>query len=171
MVIKVKVSDVAKDFGKSNKEIINILGDYCGVPLKKANTVLEENELNILFDKLTQDHSVKNFDAYFSNGKKSDGNAKKSGNSSTKKIENKKHQSQAFNHCTEVHPAVLVIPVMLFSWLTISGQRMICRIAIHRHRPLTCVDMMRQLAVESEPAIYLCSVCCTVAHYNDTVGS
>lgn len=95
MVIKVKVSDVAKDFGKSNKEIINILGDYCGVPLKKANTVLEENELNILFDKLTQDHSVKNFDAYFSNGKKSDGNAKKSGNSSTKKIENKKHQSQA----------------------------------------------------------------------------
>lgn len=95
MVIKVKVSDVAKDFGKSNKEIINILGDYCGVPLKKANTVLEENELNILFDKLTQDHSVKNFDAYFSNGKKSDGNVKKSGNSSTKKIENKKHQSQA----------------------------------------------------------------------------
>ncbi|HBN38378.1 MAG TPA: translation initiation factor IF-2, partial [Ruminococcaceae bacterium] len=73
----------------------NILGDYCGVPLKKANTVLEENELNILFDKLTQDHSVKNFDAYFSNGKKSDGNVKKSGNSSTKKIENKKHQSQA----------------------------------------------------------------------------
>lgn len=95
MVIKVKVSDVAKDFGKSNKEIINILGDYCGVPLKKANTVLEENELNILFDKLTQDHSVKNFDAYFSNGKKSDGNAKKSGNSSSKKTENKKHQSQA----------------------------------------------------------------------------
>lgn len=95
MVIKVKVSDVAKDFGKSNKEIINILGDYCGVPLKKANTVLEENELNILFDKLTQDHSVKNFDAYFSNGKKSDGNAKKSNNTATKKIENKKHQSQA----------------------------------------------------------------------------
>ena len=95
MVIKVKVSDVAKDFGKSNKEIINILGDYCGVPLKKANTVLEENELNILFDKLTQDHSVKNFDAYFSNGKKSDGNSKKISNSSTKKTENKKHQSQA----------------------------------------------------------------------------
>lgn len=95
MVIKVKVSDVAKDFGKSNKEIINILGDYCGVPLKKANTVLEENELNILFDKLTQDHSVKNFDAYFSNGKKSDGNTKKSSNASTKKTENKKHQSQA----------------------------------------------------------------------------
>ncbi len=95
MVIKVKVSDVAKDFGKSNKEIINILGDYCGVPLKKANTVLEENELNILFDKLTQDHSVKNFDAYFSNGKKSDGNAKKSSNASSKKTENKKHQSQA----------------------------------------------------------------------------
>ena len=36
MVIKVKVSDVAKDFGKSNKEIIDLLGDYCGGPAKKS---------------------------------------------------------------------------------------------------------------------------------------
>lgn len=35
MVIKVKVSDVAKDFGKSNKEIIELLGDYCDGPAKK----------------------------------------------------------------------------------------------------------------------------------------
>lgn len=94
MVIKVKVSDVAKDFGKSNKDIINILSDYCEGPAKKANTVLEENELNILFDKLTMDNSVKNFDAYFSNSKKNDANAKKQGGSS-KKTDNKKHQSQA----------------------------------------------------------------------------
>ena len=47
MVIKVKVSDVAKDFGKSNKEIIELLDKYCGGPAKKASTVLEENELNI----------------------------------------------------------------------------------------------------------------------------
>ena len=37
MVIKVKVSDVAKDFGKSNKEIIELLGDYCDGPAKKAS--------------------------------------------------------------------------------------------------------------------------------------
>lgn len=94
MVVKVRVSDVAKDFGKTNKEIINILSDYCGVPLKKANTVLEEKELNIIFDKLTLDNSVKSFDNYFSTGKKSSAQPKKQ-NSSNKKTENKKHQSQA----------------------------------------------------------------------------
>ena len=42
MVIKVKVSDVARDFGKTNKEIIEILSQYCGGAAKKAGTVLEE---------------------------------------------------------------------------------------------------------------------------------
>ena len=68
MVIKVKVSDVAKDFGKSNKEIIELLDKYCGGPAKKASTVLEENELNILFDKITIQNRVKSFDAYFKSG-------------------------------------------------------------------------------------------------------
>lgn len=96
MVIKVKVSDVAKDFGKTNKDIINILGNYCEGSAKKANTVLEENELNILFDKLTQDNSVESFDEYFSmadSGEKKP--AQKKQNTSVKKPENKKHQSQA----------------------------------------------------------------------------
>lgn len=65
MVIKVKVSDVAKDFGKTNKEIIEILSEYCGGTPKKAGTVLEEDELNVLFDKITLDNSVKSLDAYF----------------------------------------------------------------------------------------------------------
>lgn len=96
MVIKVKVSDVAKDFGKTNKDIINILSNYCEGSAKKANTVLEENELNILFDKLTQDNSVDSFDEYFSmadSGEKKP--AQKKQNTSVKKPENKKHQSQA----------------------------------------------------------------------------
>lgn len=97
MVIKVKVSDIAKDFGKSNKEIINILGEYCDGPAKKANTVLEEKELNILFEKLTSDNSVKSFDNYFSAGKKSDDKKKQRSNKSDsdKKPSNKKHQNQA----------------------------------------------------------------------------
>lgn len=96
MVIKVKVSDVAKDFGKTNKDIINILGSYCEGPAKKANTVLDENELNVLFDKLTQDNSVDNFDEYFSMAAGAEKKAaqKKQG-ASAKKQENKKHQSQA----------------------------------------------------------------------------
>lgn len=96
MVIKVKVSDVAKDFGKTNKDIINILSNYCEGSAKKANTVLEENELNILFDKLTQDNSVESFDEYFSmadSGEKKP--AQKKQNTFVKKPENKKHQSQA----------------------------------------------------------------------------
>ncbi len=71
MVIKVKVSDIAKDFGKQNKEVIEILSQYCEGPAKKQSTVLTEDELNILIDKITQDNSVKNFDAYFSGKKKS----------------------------------------------------------------------------------------------------
>lgn len=35
MVIKFKVSDVAKDFGKNNKDIINILSEYCDGPAKR----------------------------------------------------------------------------------------------------------------------------------------
>ena len=104
MVIKFKVSDVAKDFGKNNKDIINILSEYCDGPAKKANTVLEENELNILFDKLTADNSVESFDNYFNSAKKSDKkktNDKKnesanvSKDNKEKKDENKKHKNQA----------------------------------------------------------------------------
>ena len=95
MVIKVKVSDVAKDFGKTNKDIISILSNYCEGK-KTANTVLEENELNIIFEKLTQDNSVKSFDSYFNSGKKAD-NTKKAPKKphERKKTGNKKHENQA----------------------------------------------------------------------------
>ena len=104
MVIKFKVSDVAKDFGKNNKDIINILSEYCDGPAKKANTVLEENELNILFDKLTSDNSVESLDNYFNSAKKSDKKKTKdsknesanvSKDNKEKKDENKKHKNQA----------------------------------------------------------------------------
>lgn len=104
MVIKFKVSDVAKDFGKNNKDIINILSEYFDGPAKKANTVLEENELNILFDKLTADNSVESLDNYFNSAKKSDKKKTKdsknesanvSKDNKEKKDENKKHKNQA----------------------------------------------------------------------------
>lgn len=92
MVIKVKVSDVAKDFGKENKEIIGILAEHCNGK-KTANTVLEEEELNILFEKITQSNSVSSFDSYFEAGKKaSEGKPKKE---APKKTDNKKRQNQA----------------------------------------------------------------------------
>ncbi len=93
MVIKVKVSDVAKDFGKTNKDIIGILANFCEGK-KTANTVLEEDELNKLFDKLTQDNSVENFDAYFANRQRKNTKVQKK-SAPAKKTENKKRQNQA----------------------------------------------------------------------------
>ena len=103
MVIKVKVSEVAKDFGKQSKEIIELLSKYCEGPAKKSSSTLEENELNIIFDKLTQDNSVKNFDKYFGSTKKNKSVDKKPNQKKTKKpidsekeaAKNKKRQSQA----------------------------------------------------------------------------
>jgi translation initiation factor IF-2 len=94
MVIKTKVSDVAKDLGKSNKEIINILSEFCAGPAKKANTVLEEDELNLLFEKITHDHSVKSLDSYF-NKENSKGNKPEKKQNQKKVDNNKKHQNQA----------------------------------------------------------------------------
>ncbi|MDO4363511.1 MAG: translation initiation factor IF-2 [Clostridia bacterium] len=101
MVIKIKVSDVAKDFGKQNKEIIEVLDQYCEGPAKKAATALSEDELNILFDKLTQDNSVSNFDSYFAQ-KKAAPKKKQAPKKEAKKevdpkdeAKNKKRQSQA----------------------------------------------------------------------------
>lgn len=97
MVIKIKVSDIAADFGKSNKDIITLLSDYCEGPAKKANTVLEEEELNIVLDKLTTDSSVESLDAYFAQGRSTQKKSapKKKEAPADKKPENKKHQSQA----------------------------------------------------------------------------
>ncbi len=64
MMIKYRVSDVAKDFGVSGKEVIELLSKYFE-PAKKSATALEENELDIVFEHYTQKFSVENFDEYF----------------------------------------------------------------------------------------------------------
>ena len=64
MMIKYRVHEVAKDLNVPNKEVLDILAKYVREP-KKHMTALEENELDIVFDKFTQDHAVKDFDAYF----------------------------------------------------------------------------------------------------------
>ena len=64
MVIKVKVSDVAAGFGIQNKEVLDLLAQ-CGAAKKSPSTVLEEGELNALFDRITKTHSVENFDKFY----------------------------------------------------------------------------------------------------------
>ena len=100
MVIKIKISEIAKDFGKQNKEIIEVLDQYCEGPAKKAATVLSEDELNILFDKMTQANSVESFDSYFAQKKpaeKKKETTKKAPKKEAPKddAKSKKHQSQA----------------------------------------------------------------------------
>ena len=95
MVIKVKVSDVAKDLGKQNKDIIELLSAYCDGPAKKAGTVLTENELNVVFDKITQENSVKNFDSYFASKKQDAKKESKKSKPANNSEKDKKRQSQA----------------------------------------------------------------------------
>ena len=64
MMIKYKVSDVAKDFGVQSKEIIAVLAEH-NMPGKKSATALEEKELDVIFEYYTQKHNTDNLDAYF----------------------------------------------------------------------------------------------------------
>ena len=57
MMIKYRVHDVAKDLDVPNKEVLDILGKYVKEP-KKHMTALEENELDIVCDRFTQDHAA-----------------------------------------------------------------------------------------------------------------
>ncbi len=99
MVInKIKVSDLAKDLGKQNKELIELLGEYCDGPAKKANTVLTDSELNVVFDLVTQKNSVENFDSYFATKKvkeKKDAPKKPKTDAKKNDSKSKKRESQA----------------------------------------------------------------------------
>ena len=64
MMIKYRVSDVAKDFGVTSKVIVELLAKYVQ-PAKKSATALEESELDIIFEHYTQKHNMDNLDAYF----------------------------------------------------------------------------------------------------------
>ena len=68
MMIKYRVHEVAKDFGDSNnKTVIDLLQKYTG-ETKKHMTALTENELDLVFEYYTQNHSVESFDEYFKQG-------------------------------------------------------------------------------------------------------
>lgn len=100
MVIKVKVSDVAAGFGVQNKEVLDLLSQ-CGTAKKSPSTVLEEGELNALFDRITKTHSVENFDKFYalrSNKPKSQASQQKKEKkpqSAGNTEKDKKRQSQA----------------------------------------------------------------------------
>ncbi len=68
MMNKYRVHEVAKDFDKPSKAVIDLLGEYFEEP-KKHMTALEEKELDVIFETFTQQNEVESFDAYFAMGK------------------------------------------------------------------------------------------------------
>ncbi len=69
MLTKIKVSEIAKDFGLQNKEVTDILARFFDDP-KKSQTALDTKELDVFCDVLTQENSVENFNAYFAAAQK-----------------------------------------------------------------------------------------------------
>ncbi len=62
--IKYRVRDVAKDFGRTAKEISDILTQYATAP-KNPMQALDEKELSILFEYLTQHNQVESIESIF----------------------------------------------------------------------------------------------------------
>ncbi len=61
---KIRVADIAKDFGMTPKEIADLLAAKAQVN-KKSASVLEEEELDLIFEVLTEQFAPENLDAYF----------------------------------------------------------------------------------------------------------
>ena len=94
MITKYKVNEVAKDFGLQNKDITETLAKFFDEP-KKSQTALDTKELDVLFDVLTQENSVSDFNAYFAMQKKEEKAPKKEAKKEPKKAENKETQKKA----------------------------------------------------------------------------
>ncbi len=92
MITKYKVGEVAKDFGLQNKEVIEILGKFYEEP-KKSQTALDTKELDVIFDVLTQENSVENFNAYFAMKKAEKKEEAPAQKKEEKKTEPKKEES------------------------------------------------------------------------------
>ena len=70
MINRYKISDLAKDFNMSSKDIIALVNSLTGEE-KKSSAVLIENEIAMVFDALTKQNAVKSFDEYFATGAES----------------------------------------------------------------------------------------------------
>ena len=62
---KYRVHEVAKDFGMNTKEITDVLTEYCTTP-KNHMQVLENSELDIIFEYITKNHPVEDLEAVLS---------------------------------------------------------------------------------------------------------
>lgn len=76
MTDKYKISDLAKDFNMSSKQVIAIVAEITGTE-KKSGATLNAQEIGMFFNKITKDNQVKDFKSYFATGAESREKAKK----------------------------------------------------------------------------------------------
>ena len=93
---KYKIHELAKDFNIQSKYVIENLSKYFEGE-KKSQTALEEKELDFLFDLITKENSVKNFDEYFAAvpQEKPKKEEKKEAKKDSKPADNKKAEKSA----------------------------------------------------------------------------
>ena len=94
MINKYRVHEVAKDFDCPSKEILDIVTKHFEGQ-KKSMTALEEAELDVIFEIVTQENSVESFDAYFATANEPKKEEKKPAAKPEKKAE-KKHETPDF---------------------------------------------------------------------------
>ena len=94
MEIKYRISDLAKDFALSSKDIISIL-EPISAETKKSSQSLLENELDFIFNTLSKKHEVKSFDEYFAIGNEMRQKAEKERENELKKLEQIKKEAAA----------------------------------------------------------------------------
>jgi len=76
MTNKYKISDLAKDFSMKSKDLITIITELTGNE-KKSGATINEEEIALVFNRLTNDKAAKSFDEYFATGAESREKAKK----------------------------------------------------------------------------------------------
>ena len=76
MTNKYKISELAKDFKLTSKDIADIVAEKTGA-VKKSGAALNETEISIVFNALLNKNEVKSFADYFATGAESRAAAKK----------------------------------------------------------------------------------------------
>ena len=89
-VVKYRVHEVAKDFNVPNKEILDLLKDRFGGEQRNHMAALETDELNYIFEVMSQKHAVASFEPYFKAGEQA-----RSQTESAKKARAEKEREQA----------------------------------------------------------------------------
>ena len=90
---KYRVHEVAKDFGKSNKEINDILTKYSTTP-KNHMQALDDRDLSIIFESLTQNNQVADLESALGKPQKAAEQAKPSGKPEDKAASHKEEPKQ-----------------------------------------------------------------------------